>query len=117
MTKKLQGNGLFESSRMMLPEHREAYIQHQQHLVHRKPPLLDPQAQEEMARTMAEAMHDGSSVTITLFDEPADIRLKGRVLRIDAARRMIRWEGLDDEEGPVWIPLRQIVGAVAENGI
>ncbi|KHF36751.1 hypothetical protein CM49_01057 [Paenibacillus sp. P1XP2] len=37
MSKKLQGNGLFESSRMMLPEHREAYIRHQQRLVRRTP--------------------------------------------------------------------------------
>ena len=26
MSKKLQQNGIFESSRMMLPEHRETYI-------------------------------------------------------------------------------------------
>ncbi|MCJ8011254.1 YolD-like family protein [Paenibacillus sp. KQZ6P-2] len=116
MSKKLQGNGLFESSRMMLPEHREAYIQHQQHLVHRTPPLIDPQAEEEMARVMAAALYTGSAVTITLFDEPEDIRLTGHVLRIDAARRQIRFDG-DEGEGPEWIRLDQIIGAVAESGI
>ncbi|MEC0371901.1 YolD-like family protein [Paenibacillus chibensis] len=114
MSKKLQGNGLFESSRMMLPEHREAYIRHQQHLAPRQPPLLDPQAEEEMARVMAEAMHSGSAVTITLFDDPEDIRLTGQVLRIDPGRRRICWDG-GDGEGSRWIALDQIIGAVAEN--
>jgi len=116
MSKKLQGNGWFESWRMMLPEHREAYIQHQQHLVHRHPPLIDPQAEEEMTRVMAAAWYSGSPVTITLFDEPADIQLTGHVLRIDASRRQIRWDG-NDGEGPEWIRLDQIIGAVAESEI
>ncbi|MWV45116.1 YolD-like family protein [Paenibacillus sp. HJL G12] len=116
MSKKLQGNGLFESSRMMLPEHREAYIQHQQHLVHRKPPLIDPQAEEEMARVMAEALYNHSPITITLFDEPEDLQLTGHVLRIDASRRQIRWGG-DTGEGPEWIRLDQIIDAVAESSI
>lgn len=116
MSKKLQGNGLFESSRMMLPEHREAYIQHQQHLIHRSPPLIDPQAEEEMAQVMASSLYSGSAVTITLFGDPEDMRLTGHVLRIDTSRRQIRFEE-DEGEGPEWIRLDQIVGAVAESGI
>jgi hypothetical protein len=34
MAKKLEGNGLFESSRLMLPEHREAY---NHYMVHKAP--------------------------------------------------------------------------------
>jgi len=113
MSKKLQGNGLFESSRMMLPEHREAYIRHQQQLVRRQPPLIDPQAAEEMAAALTAAVNSGSCVTITLFGDPEDIRLTGRVLQIDPARRQIRLKEHEDDH-PQWIRLDQIIRVVAE---
>lgn len=116
MSKKLQGNGLFESSRMMLPEHREAYIRHQQRLVRRTPPLIDPQAAEEMAAVLTGALYGGSRVTITLFGDPQDIRLTGRVLRIDPVRRQIRIKEHEDDY-PQWIPLDQIIGVVAESDV
>ncbi|BFH61598.1 MULTISPECIES: YolD-like family protein [Paenibacillus] len=116
MSKKLEGNGLFESSRMMLPEHREAYIRHQRQLVRRTPPLIDPQAAEEMSRILASALQGKVLVAITLFDEKENVRLTGHVLRIDMSRRQIRLRKADDGETE-WIRLDQIIDIVAESGI
>lgn len=90
MSKKLQQNGIFESSRMMLPEHREAYILHQEQLAPRTRPSLDAQAAEEMSRLLSNSMMLGDIVTITLFHEHDDIRYTGQVLRLDRPARTLR---------------------------
>ncbi|MCM3784204.1 YolD-like family protein [Neobacillus mesonae] len=96
MSKKLERNGLFESSRMMLPEHREAYVSHQQRLAPRVRPLLDPQAAEEMSRLLAESLMLGTTVTLVLFDEVEDILISGGVVKFNQTERTIR---IQDEEG------------------
>lgn len=90
MSKKLQQNGLFESSRMMLPEHREAYILHQEHLSPRTRPSLDAQAADEMSRLLSNSMVLGDCVTITLFHEHDDVSYTGCVLRLDRPARTLR---------------------------
>lgn len=90
MSKKLQQNGLFESSRMMLPEHREAYILHQEQLAPRTRPSLDAQAADEMSRLLSNSMVLGDRITITLFHEHDDVSYTGRVLRLDRPARTLR---------------------------
>ncbi|MFS0871486.1 YolD-like family protein [Paenibacillus xylanilyticus] len=90
MSKKLQQNGLFESSRMMLPEHREAYILHQEQLAPRTRPSLDAQAAEEMSRLLSNSMMLGDALTIGLFHEHDDIRYTGQVLKLDPSARTLR---------------------------
>ncbi|GGH43753.1 YolD-like family protein [Paenibacillus silvae] len=90
MSKKLQQNGLFESSRMMLPEHREAYILHQEQLAPRTRPSLDAQAAEEMSRLLSNSMVLGDQITISLFHEHDDICYTGRVLKLDRPARTLR---------------------------
>jgi len=90
MSKKLQQNGIFESSRMMLPEHREAYILHQEHLAPRTRPSLDAQAAEEMSRLLSNSMVLGDAITITLFHEYDDIRITGQVLRMNRPARTLK---------------------------
>ncbi|MGO4527439.1 YolD-like family protein [Paenibacillus sp. 2TAF8] len=90
MSKKLQQNGLFESSRMMLPEHREAYILHQEQLAPRTRPSLDAQAADEMSQLLSNSMVLGDRVTITLFHEHDDVCFTGRVLRLDRPARTLK---------------------------
>lgn len=110
MSKKLQQNGLFESSRMMLPEHREAYVQHQQKLAPRSRPVLDPQAIEEMSRLLAESLMLNEPVTIVLFDEWENVYLTGTVVKFDQVRRMIR---IQDSSGLHEVQMRHIIDVLA----
>ncbi|MBD7967867.1 YolD-like family protein [Paenibacillus gallinarum] len=110
MSKKLQQNGLFESSRMMLPEHREAYVQHQQKLAPRSRPILDPQAFEEMSRLLAESLMLKEPVTIVLFDEWEDVHLTGTVVKFDQAGRTIR---IQDLAGLHDVRMRHIIDVYA----
>lgn len=107
MSKKLQGNGLFESSRMMLPEHKEAFIRHQQDLAKKQRPLLDDQELERLSRIMAKALSTGSEVTIALFDDFTERKVSGKVTHIDPCARKIK---LKNKTGRCVIPLDQIIG-------
>ncbi|MDK8193786.1 YolD-like family protein [Paenibacillus sp. UMB7766-LJ446] len=43
MAGKLDDNGVFEGSRMILPEHRDAYVAHMHELNRKDRPVLDEQ--------------------------------------------------------------------------
>ncbi|GIQ64714.1 hypothetical protein PACILC2_32820 [Paenibacillus cisolokensis] len=87
MSKKLQGNGLFESSRMMLPEHKEAYILHQQNLRKNPPPQLDDQEMERISMLIAESMQLRKEVILVLFGEFNVTEITGVVTKIDLQQK------------------------------
>jgi hypothetical protein len=109
MSKKLQGNGLFESSRMMLPEHKEAYIRHQRQLPKQSRPQLDEQETERISRALARAMQSAQPVTLTLFDEFGERRVTGRIAKADPLQRKV---GIVQDGGLRWIPAADILDVV-----
>lgn len=62
-----RGNKLWESHRMIIPEHRRALLEHEdrQELIER--PALDEDEMEELSRTLGEAMELGRLVTLRVF--------------------------------------------------
>ena len=93
MGKKLEGNGLFESSRMMLPEHREQFVRKQGEIGRRNRPVLDDQALEQYALLLMESMEREEEVVIRVFDPYADADVAGRVVKIDFTMRRIKVAG------------------------
>lgn len=87
--KKLEGNGLWESSRMMLPEHKETIIRRQLEEGRKDRPTLDPQEMELIEQTLAESFHAHRRIKVRLFDEYEDIELTGTVSVIHTYRREI----------------------------
>ncbi|KKO54491.1 YolD-like family protein [Paenibacillus sp. DMB20] len=88
--KKLEGNGLWESSRMMLPEHKEAINRQQNEEGRKSRPSLDVQEIELIENALAESFHDHRKITIRLFDENEDTELRGIVTTIHTFRREIK---------------------------
>ena len=74
---------------MMLPEHREAYILHQEQLAPRTRPSWMPRPQTK-CRLLSNSMVLGDRITITLFHEHDDVSYTGRVLRLDRPARTLR---------------------------
>ncbi|WP_055107621.1 YolD-like family protein [Paenibacillus ihumii] len=109
MSKKLQGNGLFESSRMMLPEHKEAYIMHQQNLRKNSRPQLDDQEMERISMLLAESMHSKKEVELVLFKEFDVSKLTGIITRIDQQQKSVR---LTQRNDFVWVQVVDIIDAV-----
>lgn len=106
MSKKLQGNGLFESSRMMLPEHKEAYILHQQNLRKSPPPQLDDQEMERISMLLAESMQLRKEVILVLFGEFNVTEITGVVTKIDLQQKNIKFTHGNDFR---WIKVSDII--------
>ncbi|MFB5664317.1 YolD-like family protein [Alteribacillus sp. HJP-4] len=58
----------WESMRMILPEHREQWLEHQYNQKKQKKPELDPQRWEELEWLLAEAMHNNKTLQFTYWE-------------------------------------------------
>ncbi|WP_068781892.1 YolD-like family protein [Paenibacillus sp. GM2] len=108
MTGKLQGNGLWESSRMMLPEHKEAILNSNRYLQKRTRVQLDEQELERVSRIVMESQQEGREVALRLFGEYEEHHLNGIVVRLDPGERRVC---LRTDAGMEWVLWRDIVSA------
>ncbi|MFB5269629.1 YolD-like family protein [Paenibacillus enshidis] len=88
--KRLEGNGFWESSRMMLPEHRVAINRQQREELRKQKPVLDDQEMEFIEAALSESLHKHRTFRIRLFDEYEDVELSGIVNSILTSRREIK---------------------------
>jgi hypothetical protein len=106
--KKLRGNGIWEASRMMLPEHKSAIRTHRTKLQERVKPELDEQRVEELSLALQEALDSGRETAVTTFGLYGDETAVGIIEKIDPAEQMVKLTG---SEETVWIPFADIVHA------
>jgi hypothetical protein len=107
--KKLEGNGLWESSRMMLPEHKETIIRRQLEEGREARPTLDPQEMELIEKALAESFHEHRTVTVRMFVEYEERELTGIVVLIHTFRREIKLSISEGEWN--WIKVDDITSA------
>ncbi|WP_424765845.1 YolD-like family protein [Paenibacillus sp. sgz302251] len=107
MRKKLEGNGLWESSRMMLPEHKVAINEHEAALLLRQRVELDEQEWENVARCVTESLQQRQQITLRLFHPIEELTVIGIVDRIDQQRGRFMVDG-------EWFLIGDIEGAVIE---
>ncbi|MFE4711210.1 YolD-like family protein [Paenibacillus sp. NPDC056722] len=108
MGKKLEGNGLWESSRMMLPEHKNRIISDERETLRRIQPVLDEQKQEEIESTLALSLRSHVCVTVILFDPFENEVVSGFVTSIHTHSREIKLQWAEEWK---WIRVDQIVEA------
>lgn len=99
-------NLLWESSRMILPEHRERILAHQREWSRREKPLLDPQKVEEMNLKLQIAIAGKEKVCLLLFDPYGERKKEGVVEKWEAIPPRIC---LKTEEGKEWILWDQVI--------
>lgn len=90
MGKKLEGNGLFESSRMMLPEHKAQFAAKQKEIRYRGRPVLDDQALEQYALLLLESTERQTDVAICVYDPIQDEIVEGKVVKIDFTLQRVK---------------------------
>ncbi|RJX40981.1 YolD-like family protein [Paenibacillus pinisoli] len=107
MRKKLEGNGLWESSRMMLPEHKAAINDHSESLKRRTRIELDEQEWEHVSRVVSESLLRRQPVAVRLFHPFELLTVIGIVDRVDELKGRFMVDG-------EWFPIRDIEGAAME---
>lgn len=112
MSKKLSGNGLWESSRMMLPEHKEQLLQFRRDVKRRVRPMMDEQAVELVARQVAEALALERAVKLTVYDPfAAAVTIEGWIGKVDEQGGRLQIVGNDHV---TWVPWTDIVEVEVE---
>ncbi|NBI29587.1 YolD-like family protein [Chengkuizengella marina] len=98
MSKKLEGNGLWESSRMMLPEHKERInLYNEQRKKKKKPQLIDEQV-GIISQRLSDSMMDDEEITIEIFNENGKNQfVTGIVSKMDSAIRRIKLQCYNDD--------------------
>lgn len=109
MGKKLIDNGLFESSRMILPEHREAYLKEKREQERRGKPVLDEQEVQLIEEVIMESYCERRFITLTVFNPFDDEILRGVVTSIDKPSRRIKL--VRGEEDYSFIKIEEIISA------
>ncbi|MGN7359998.1 YolD-like family protein [Paenibacillus sp. SAF-054] len=108
MAKKLEGNGLFESSRLMLPEHREAYNRQFLTKDPKPKPVIDEQEWQMIGQALQESFEEHARVDIELFDPYEEKKVSGYVTVINNFLGEIKLRYGDDWD---WIKFEDIISA------
>lgn len=90
MSGKLFDNGLFESSRMILPEHREAWLVQEAKALEKEKPILDEQELELIHGKLNDSFHQHIRVQVTEFDPMEDKVYEGIVTVVNMFRKEIK---------------------------
>lgn len=99
-------NMMWESSRMMLPEHKEAILKQNKSVNKKVKPILDEQRIEELVRTIAVAVFAEQTVKIQLFDEYEYIYLYGKIDKIQPESKQLKIRADDSYE---WVKLDDVM--------
>ncbi|WP_235775463.1 MULTISPECIES: YolD-like family protein [Paenibacillus] len=109
--KKLEGNGLWESSRMVLPEHKRRIMNDNHEELRREKPTLDAQEWELIDIALYHSMEDHAPVTLTLYDPFVDRKAKGIVMQVDRRLKRIKLRWSEDDWD--WIAMDEIIAATS----
>ncbi|CAM4460947.1 YolD-like family protein [Paenibacillus xylanexedens] len=109
MASKLTANGVYEGSRMILPEHREAYLAEMELQKRRGKPVLDEQEMQLIEEAIFESYQKCRSVTLTVFSPFDDEELRGVITSIDKPNRRVKIERGDEDYS--WIKIEEIIKA------
>jgi hypothetical protein len=102
MRKKLEGNGLWESSRMMLPEHHEQIREANRKQDPRKPPALDEQEMEQISDALYRSWEERLPVRLYMYDPYEEPVVEGVIDQVDTIHWRVRVDGC-------WFDLRKLV--------
>lgn len=100
-------NVIWESSRMMLPEHKERIIEHRRELNRKERVELAAEEWEQIERVMSQSLEQRRPIRIRLYDPFEELLVIGIVDRIDARRGRFLVDGY-------WFTVGDIESAEAE---
>lgn len=112
MGRKLEGNGIFESSRMILPEHAARIREHYIEETRRSKPILDDQEVQLIEQALVNSYNRRVPVELRVFDPFEDVKVNGVVTVLNSGRRMAKLMQGEDEYR--WVEIDDILGAYVD---
>lgn len=85
-----RGNLLWEGSRMMLPEHKEALLERNRKLKEFIPPLLGEEQLTELNQVILQSIEHDLAVTITYATKKEPRQFWGWITKVDPQQRFIK---------------------------
>lgn len=104
-------NIMWESSRMMLPEHKERIQEHRNQLCTKQKPLLDEQQMQQFSERVLQAVSNNLELTAIIFHPFGNKKITGRVVKVDSQSERIK---LANREEMSWITLNDVVDITVE---
>jgi hypothetical protein len=114
MAKKLEGNGMWSSSRMMLPEHVDQILIQNKGIKKLAKPELDEQEISMIDQAIYGLLRQKRGVTLTLFNEYELETIVGTVIKVVAGIKQVKvllWDPYAIEDECVWIFIGNILKA------
>ncbi|CAN7204067.1 YolD-like family protein [Paenibacillus sp. LjRoot153] len=110
MSKKLEQNGLWESSRMMLPQHKESAIRNQKEMHRIQRSALDEQEVHVISATLSRSQMYKKTISVNVYDEYKPRILTGIVTRSQRSEFRLDtvdpFSGVEDWE---WISYKDVL--------
>ena len=108
MTKKLEGNGLWESSRMLLPEYRARIERQRRENIRLPHPELHQDALEDIAEALKHSLAAERAVRLELHGEYGSVFAEGIVIDASPIGGVLK---LRNADGVQRIAYADIIGA------
>nr|WP_283945776.1 YolD-like family protein [Paenibacillus amylolyticus] len=105
----MTANGVYEGSRIILPEHREEYLAQEALQRRRGKPILDEQEMQLIEEAIFESYQEYKSITLTVFNPFDDEELRGVITAIDKPNRRVKIERGDEDYS--WPRIEEIIKA------
>ncbi|MGQ7886877.1 YolD-like family protein [Paenibacillus sp. WC2504] len=116
MSKKLELNGLWESSRMMLPQHKESAIRNRKEAQRLSRPIRDEQEIQNISAVLSLSQMYKKPVVLTLYEEFKTRSVTGIVARSRHGEfRLDIVETVSAVEDWEWIAYRDVLKAELSN--
>ncbi|MGO4543213.1 YolD-like family protein [Paenibacillus sp. 2TAB23] len=106
--KKLEGNGMWESSRMMLPEHKVRLNQLTEDEKKRQRIDLDEQEWVIISQLVEDSLKHRQLIKLQMFHETEELEVSGIVDRVDQLKGRFMVDG-------EWFAIKDIEGASLED--
>lgn len=90
MRSRLKDNGLYETSRMIMPEHREAWLAQQEETSEKEKPILDEQEVQLIYSLLNDSFHQRIRIRVTVFDPIEDNVYEGIVSVVNTFLKEIK---------------------------
>lgn len=113
MSKKLQANGLWESSRMMLPQHKERINEHRSKDNVKSKPFIHDDELEMIYQNIRLSHAYTEEAEIELFDPYQNQVIKGIVTSVNILGKKIKIESENESD---WVSIDNIVSVKLSQG-